>query len=262
LISNLEYPKGVWVRGNKVYFTETAGRNTSSGGAIRLSSYDMTSRQVELILDRPMNSDAVVVASTGKIYLASYAGAIPGDKGAVSVVDPISKLETPVVDVPIAASDMYIDATDDIYLIGSSASAQAKSILRLPASNYAAYEVVKTGLGRADSITLVGSTVYFTRIMGGPVQRFSGASAPENFGTQSARTGLTASATYLYFGDFQAGTIGRAPLATGEGTTSVRSVPSPIRVRFSGKSLFYLTSGTSGAEYRDGTLNVWPNVEP
>ena len=86
LLTGLEYPKGLWVNGNKVYLTETAGRNTSYGGKISLDQYDIPTAVKTILVDHPVNSDAVVVASDGKIYLTSYHDTIPGEVGKVSVV--------------------------------------------------------------------------------------------------------------------------------------------------------------------------------
>ncbi|MFW9993625.1 MAG: hypothetical protein ACFFD4_16385 [Candidatus Odinarchaeota archaeon] len=78
LLTDLEYPKGLWIKGDKVYFTETAGRNTVYGGTVALNVFDLSTGQENLLVDNPVASDAVVVASDGMIYLTSYVRVIPG----------------------------------------------------------------------------------------------------------------------------------------------------------------------------------------
>ncbi|HSQ63829.1 MAG TPA: hypothetical protein VLM85_11470 [Polyangiaceae bacterium] len=118
LLGNLQYPSGLWLWGNVVYYTETAARNTTFGGALRLSSYDVPSMQSSVIVNDPMNSDAVVVASNGDIYLGSYKNSSPGGDGDVSVISHVTHIETQVVHLAVAVQDMYIDDADDIYVIG------------------------------------------------------------------------------------------------------------------------------------------------
>jgi len=146
LLTGLEYPSGLWVRGDRVYFTETNGRNTGYGGAVALSVYKLAAQTESLLVNNPTCSDAVVVTGDNKIYLASYLSSIPGESGKVSVVDPTTLVETDVTTLEIAAKDMYLEADNDIVVIGSSDLLAAKSLYRLPAGNYASPEVLKTGL--------------------------------------------------------------------------------------------------------------------
>ena len=91
VLTGLEYPKGLWVKNDFVYLTETAGRNTSFGGKVRLLRYEVTGQQLQELLNNPENSDAVVVDDAGSIYLTSYASVIPGDNGKMRSSVPIPK---------------------------------------------------------------------------------------------------------------------------------------------------------------------------
>ena len=62
LVEGLEYPTGMWVAGGTIYLTETAGRNTTFGGKVQLDRYDIAGGTLELLLDHPSNSDALVAA--------------------------------------------------------------------------------------------------------------------------------------------------------------------------------------------------------
>lgn len=87
LQTGLEYPKGLWIKDGFVYFTETAGRNTSCGGRVRLLRSLVDGTGFEVLLDNPEISDGVVVDDEGKIYLTSYKDVTPGQNGDVSVVE-------------------------------------------------------------------------------------------------------------------------------------------------------------------------------
>jgi len=166
LASNLEYPKGLWLAGGSAYLTETAGRNTTFGGRVRLARVDLGTRLLTPLVDSPVNSDAVVVTANGSIYQASYQGALPGELGQVSVVDPVSLVETPVTDLAIAVTDMFLDANGDMYVLGASDDTSAASLYRLPATSYADTSVVKRGLGRARALTRVGTDIYYASLQG------------------------------------------------------------------------------------------------
>ena len=102
LLTDLEYPSGLWPVSDRVYVTETAGRNTIYGGKVSLDAYSISTAQKSVLVDHPENSDAVAVASNGLIYLTSYHYVIPGEYGKVSVVNPATDVETHLLDIGIA----------------------------------------------------------------------------------------------------------------------------------------------------------------
>lgn len=116
---------------------------------MRLAKVDLGTRLLTPLVDSPVNSDAVVVTANGSIYLGSYQGVLPGEVGQVSVVDPVSLVETTVTDLAIAVTDMFLDGNGDMYVLGASDDTGAASLYRLPAANYADTVVLKRGLGRA-----------------------------------------------------------------------------------------------------------------
>jgi internalin A len=255
LLTNLEYPKGLWVEGDKVYLTETAQRNTGYGGKLCLDQYNVVTGEKTVLVNNPQNSDAVVVASDGKIYLTSYQGSVPGESGSVSVVDPETNIETHLLDIEIASEDMFIDSEDNILIIGSSDAPDAKSIYLLPAEDYTNPIVLKTGLGRTWCVSKSGSYIYFSDHW--RIGRFSNSGSVETFVTKSVMA-MSFSSHYLYYADWSAGTIGRINLATGSDETIISGLHGPRNVRYdesSGK-LYFLEEGTDEAQYKDGTLKV------
>jgi hypothetical protein len=162
LASNLQAPNSLWFQQNNVYFTETAGRNTSFGGNIRLQVYDVVTKQRTVLEDHPVNSDAVVVGSNNVVYLTSYYGSIPGESGGVSYLAPPYTNETQLLSLAIASEDMCIDDRQDIFIIGSSDQPGAQSLYKLPFGNYVSPIVLQTGLGRTWCIAKTGSYVYFS----------------------------------------------------------------------------------------------------
>jgi hypothetical protein len=255
LLSNLNYPTGLWVKDNLVYYSETAARNTSFGGALRVSSYDVQTKQTSVIIDNPMNSDAIVVASDGRIYLGSYKNTSPGSSGDVSVVDPITHVETEVVHLAVAVEDMYIDDSDDIYVIGPNDS--GNSLYLLPAGHYASPVLLESNLGRAWSLTKDGADLYFSRITSGPIEKISN-DVITPWGP-AARNGLSTSDTFLYYLDVISNTMGRVDLATGtnaEVLCTGLNAPNNLRYARATKSLFFVEAGTEANHYKDGTLQL------
>jgi hypothetical protein len=257
VLTGLEYPKGLWVSDFDVYLTETAGRNTTFGGKITLLRWSPDGGVLLTLLTNPVNSDAVVVAPDA-IYLASYVSTIPGESGRVSrVVNDIEAgwIETPVTDVGIAANDLFLDANDDIYVIGESDNSDATNLYRLPAGSYDAPEGLATGLGRTPAMVKIGSAIYYSTVTG-EVHRIDDGVNDLWFTHGSNILSLTSDGTYLYYGDL-AGTIRRRNLAT-DADEQVTSGPGEITaVRYDPLSgrLFYLRSGTADAEFKNGTLN-------
>jgi hypothetical protein len=255
LQDTLQYPIGLWVRKSKVYITEARASNTAFGGTNHLRIFDATAGTHTS--SDITNAQAVVVASTGKIYLGAFSGSFPGNAGSITVVDPVTLVESPVVSLKIAVSDMYIDAQDNIFVIGPSDTAGAKSIYELPASGYTNPVELKTGLGRVFSLTVIAGKVYFTNISH-QIQWFTGAGAPQDFAV-AGTYGLTASSTTMFSCDISANTVSGVDLATGTVTTPVAgSLKEPTNSRYdaSTKVLYFVESGTSAGEYKDGRLQA------
>jgi hypothetical protein len=258
LARGLEYPKGLWIAGGSVYLTETAGHNTTFGGKVRLLQYTTAAGLVELI-NNPRNSDAVVVGNDGSVYLASYRGSIPGEVGKVSVAHndiDVGWTEVDLTDVAIAANDMYLDANQDIYLVGASDNPTAASMYRLPAGSYGSPTVFATGLGRSWSVVKIGSAVYYSGISSGQVRRLVG-EANELVFSGATVTSLTWDGTYLYAGELD-GTLSRRDLTTGAVRTMATGFGQVTAVRYDAASgnLYFLGAGTAAAQYKDGSLNV------
>lgn len=254
LLTGLEYPSGLWVQGDRVYFTETNGRNTAYGGAVRLSVYKLAAQQESLLVNNPTCSDAVVVASDNKIYLASYVSALPGESGQVSVVNPSTLVEASVVNVEIAVTDMYIEGDDDITVIGMSDQPTAKSLYRLPAGNYTAPEVLKNGLGRVWAVTEQGNDTYYSNISA--IQKISGMVVSEWYAKSAIS--ISASSKYLFYANYSAGEIGMIDFATKTDSVLVSGVHAPLAVRWVAATnrLYFTEGGTTAGQYKDGTLQV------
>jgi len=257
LQTDLLYPIGLWVRQSKVYITEARATNTAYGGTDRLRVYDPIAGTYTILTNNITNGQAVVVASTGKIYLGSYQGSIPGDNGSISVVDPGTHIESPLVNLPIAISDMYIDAQDNIFVIGPSDTANAKNIYKLPVNNYTSPVVLQTGLGRVFSLTVNAGKVYFSSLSYG-IEWFTGTAVPQNFAV-GGNYGLTASSTKLFSCDISANTVSGVDLATGKVVTPVaNNLKEPTNARYDSSTnvLYFLESGTNANQYKDGRLTA------
>jgi len=263
LLTNLEYPTSLWVKEDKVYLTETAGRNTVWGGKVCLDQYDVVTGEKSVLINNPLCSDAVVVASDGKIYLTSYLDCAPGEQGMVSVVDPLTNVETHLLDIEIASEDMFIDSNDDIFVIGLSDQPGAKSIYLLPSGDYTNPTVLKTGLGRAACISKSGSYIYYAHYFE-PIKRFSYPSGPiETFVNKPKVLSVSLSSEYLYYADYFGGTVGRINIQTKADETVVSSLNGPICVRFDQASnrLYFLEAGTDAVQFKDGTLKFVADIE-
>jgi len=261
LLTNLEYPTGLWIKGNNLFLTEAAGRDTSYGGKVSLDKYDISLGQMTTLVNNPVNFEAVVVGmgSDNNIYLTAYQGYIPGESGKVSWVDPVTNVETQLLDLQIASEDMFIDSNGDIYIIGSSDSESAKSIYKLPYGNYTNPVVLQTGLGRTVCISKHGDYIYFSHIVDQTIWRFN-INTPtqlELFGNKRVGS-ISFSSDYLYYSDFIGGTLGRINLATKADETIASGLHEPQAVRYDAATnkLYFVEGGTNAAQYKDGTLKV------
>src|SRR6266550_362176 len=257
-LTGLEYPLGLWISNSDVYLTETADHNTSFGGRRRLSKFLLEGSQLTTLIDNPVNSDALVVANDGSIYLASYVGTSPGESGRVSVATQNVSgawTETALAAVAIAAHDMVLAPNEDIYLIGSSDSPAASSLYLLPQGGYATPAVLATGLGRSWSIAYVNGDLYYSVLDQGEVHSISDGLDQVVF-THPSVTTMTYDGTYLYYGDL-AGNLVRRNLQDGTEVTMFSGAGQINALRFYAplNTLFFLRSGTVDAQFKDGSLN-------
>lgn len=256
LVTNLELPESIWVKGPYVYVLENAGRDTVYGGKICLDRYDVIAGEKTVLVNNPQNSRAVAVASDGKIYLAAYVRVIPGENGSVSVVDPNTNTETPLIYIESAARDMFIDSNDDIVVIGSSRKADAKSIYLLPAGDYMHPRVLKEGLGVVWCVSKKGNYVYFSDQEA--IKRFDISGGLTETFLDKWVISITFSSEYLYYADYFEGTIGRVGLTTRNDETILSGLNGPSCVRYDDSSgwLYFTESGTNENHYKDGALKV------
>lgn len=254
LLTNLEYPTGLWIKGNNIYLTETAARNTSFGGKLCLNKFDLTNNQKTILLNNPMCSDAVVVTNDGKIYLTSYFDSYPGNSGKVSVYDPVLNIETFLFNLEMASTDMFLNDNNDILIIGCNIQPDSKSIYKLPSGNYSNPVVLKTGLGCQSCITQIGDIIYFGA---SEIKYFGGDGVLQAFKNKSVHS-ISSSQQYLYYADVYNNFIGRIDLSTKQNDTLLSNLNAPISVRFdqSTNKLYFLESGTGAGKYKDGTLKV------
>ncbi|MBO3753767.1 MAG: carboxypeptidase regulatory-like domain-containing protein [Candidatus Brockarchaeota archaeon] len=256
LLTGLEYPRGLWVKDGRIWLTETAGRNTPYGGKVCLAQYDIATGRKTVLVDNPRACDAVAVASNYRIYLTSYVGSIPGERGVVTAVDPMTNIETLLLDVEIASNDMFIDENDNILIIGSSDQPGAKSIYLLPAGNYLNPVVLKTGLGRTNSISKHGEYVYFSDLVS--IKRFRYPDgAVETFLEKSVKS-MSFSSEHLYYANYRDGVVGRINIKTKVDEVLASGLNGPVAVRYdeSTGELYFLEVGTSAGKYKDGTLKA------
>jgi len=256
LVADLEFPESIWVKGPYVYILENAGRDTIYGGKICLDRYDVIAGENTVLVNNSQNSRTVAVASDGKIYLAAYVRIMPGENGSVSVVDPKTNTETPLLHIEIAATDIFIDSNDDILVIGSSRKADAKSIYLLRAGDYTHPRVLKEGLGVVWCVSKMGNYVYFSDQAA--VKRFDiSGGLTETFLNKPVMS-IAFSSEYLYYADYFQGTIGRVGLTTRNDETILSGLNGPMCVRYDDSSgwLYFTESGTNANHYKDGALKV------
>jgi hypothetical protein len=266
---------GLWVHDGKVYFTEAAATGTVWGGIARLSVYDPVASTLTTLVDNPVNHDAVAVASDGKIYLGGWSFSIPGNAGHISVVDPVTLVESPVADLDAATSDMFMDDADNLYVATLGPTKSTSYIYRLAAGDYAhptRYRVVET-----EMMTASGGTFYLDDwgvsrfAAGGPEEKFWVPDDPSWFSIR----GLTVYGGNLFYGGSGCsdgyvpgygqcppapiGQIRSVPLSTGGSYTTVASGlgdVSNLRVDPSTGMLYFLEFGTEAGDYLDGRLRV------
>lgn len=254
LLTHLEYPKGLWVKGGKAYFTEANGR-AGYGGKNTLNVFNPATNTKTILKDTITCTEGVVVTENGNIYLTSWRGAKPGDTGEVSYYDPLDRFELSIVTLAIASVDMFIESNDDIYVIGSSVTPAAKSVYRLPAGEYANPQVIHESLGKTLSLTKAGDILYYSED-GGSIKRFVGGTF-ELFVNKDVES-MSVSSTYLFYADLVGGKIGKINISSKADETIATNLHSPTAVRWdaAASKLYFLEAGTSGNGYKDGTLRV------
>jgi hypothetical protein len=265
LISDLEYPTGLWVKGTKVYIAECPVGNTSFSGRDRLSVYDTSTKVRTTLLEDPPDCGAVAVAGDDKIWLGTrLVTNIDGDSGHISVLDPTTLQVVQSISVAIAVSDLFPDG-DDVYVAGLSDTADAKNIYVVHAGVAVPF---RQGLGWVSAITKVGSTLYYS-IFGGahPVgtSRFVGNTGDVEMFSTSGRQALTSSPAQIFFADLLSNVIGSVDQQTKQATgTPLTGLNGPFNVRYDVPSglLFFVESGTVAGKYLDGRLQaVVPSVQ-
>ena len=262
LVTALEYPAGLWVRDGTIYLTETAGHNTSFGGRERLSRYVASTRELTMLVDNPVNSESVAVAGDGTIYLAQWHTSIPGESGKVSVVDPGTLVETPLLDLTVAVTDMFLDSNEDIYVSGSSRVSTAPSLNLLPVGDYADVTVLEEGLDRVGAITKINSDIFFTQSDATYEiwRRDNAGNLNKIIEGLGLLTSLSAGGSYLYFSDWSGQRIGRIDPQSPSPTVEVIVLgvvePTALRYDAATSSLYFLSGGTAAREFRNGTLSV------
>ena len=265
LASNLQGPNSLWVQHNKVYLTETAGRNTSFGGNVCLDLYDPATQKLMVLYDHPINSDAVVVTLDNVVYLTSYYDCIPGESGGVSYLEPPYHNEVQFLNLEIASEDMCIDDEQNIFLVGSSDSGDANSLYKLPAGNYGSPNVLQTGLGRTWCIAKTGSDIYVGLNLGsynGEIVWFQEGGPLDSFLDKDVMS-MSFSSLYLYYADYFGGTVGRINLNTMDDETLLFGLNCPKSIRFDPTTgnLYFVEFGSGANQYKDGTLQVIYAIE-
>jgi hypothetical protein len=254
LWEHLEYPKGLWIMGGKVYFTEASGRR-GYGGKDALSVYDPIKNTKTLLRDTLICTEGVVVTNDTTVYLTSWLGNMQGDSGEVSLYNRDTRKEDHIADLDMASVDMFIDSGDTIYIIGSSVTPSVASMYRLSPGHYANPQVIHESLGKTRSLTKSGSILYYSE-EGGGIKRFVGGTL-ELFVNKDVWS-ISVSSVYLFYADLPGGKIGKINISTKAEETIATGLHSPIAVRWveAESKLYFLEAGTSVQQYKDGRLRA------
>lgn len=260
LLNDLEYPKALFLSNDILYFTETAGRNTSFGGKIALNAYDPATDTKVVLKENPENSDALVVINDD-IYLSSYYNGIPGEYGKVSTFNLFSQTESHFMDVEIATSDMTLDNENNIYLLGSSRKSDAKSLYKFSAPNYTNPTVVLKGLDITWSIAFGNGEIYYSDLQ--KINIYNDASGSLLFSEKTGILGMAVSEKYLYYASYLDGYVGRIDLNTKTDLTLYNDLDRPATMAFDkqNNALYVLTNGTQENEFKDSQLIKISNIE-
>lgn len=256
LLGGLEYPKGLWIVGDKVYFTEVNGRYTTYGGKVALSVYDQAAVATTVIINNPENSDAVVVTADGTMYLTSWHGSIPGLFGKVSKVDGVTHLESQVTDLEIASIDMFLESNEDILVVGESNDVNANSMYLLPSGSYGSPQVFHQGLGLSKCVSEAEGVVYYSDDY--DIKRYISNGTLETFAPNKSVESISATPLWVYYADTESGTVARINVSSRKTEMLTDRLHSPTAVRWDAatKKLYILDAGTDANQFKDGTLKV------
>ncbi|HEY8131519.1 MAG TPA: hypothetical protein VII12_06470 [Thermoanaerobaculia bacterium] len=259
LAGGLQYPKGLFIQGGQAYLTETAGRNTSFGGKVSLDKVDLGSGAVTTLIDNPRNSDALVVSAGGKIYLTSYHDSIPGENGELSVAELMPAgtwQERNLTTIAIASNDMIddTDGSNNLLIIGSSDQPTAQNLIRVLSPDYTQTQVIRTGLGRALSLTKSGTMTYYSVLLTNQVRRFSGEFDELFLGGVSV-VSLDTDGTWIYYAELGGG-IKRKHIVNGtvETLLAASTIVNTLRWNEASGRLYFAEAGTVAGQFKDGKL--------
>ena len=263
LMNNLNYPKALWIKDDYIYLTETSKRNTGYGDPVlTLLEYNINTKHRKLLKNYPSNSDALVASNFFDIlYLSSYKSPYPGERGTISFFNLNSNIESHLVDIEIATSDMFIDRNDNIFIIGSSDNKEAKSIVKLPKLDYKKTIVLKKGLGRfADCIAKNSGYIYYSNQDG--IMRLRENEESELYYNKVVSS-MSFSPYYLYYTPafpFNS-SIGRININTKDEEIILSNLKNvgAIRYDYNSRSLYFLELGKE-KKYNKGTLKVIKNL--
>ncbi|MEJ2541149.1 MAG: Ig-like domain-containing protein, partial [Gemmatimonadota bacterium] len=260
LVTGLEYPEGLWVGDGLVHLTETAGRSTVFGGAERLLRYSIGSGALDPLLDA--FASAVAVGAGGTLYLAAWRQSVPGDQGSLTAIDPATLEEEFTLELGIAATDLFLHREGDLYVAGASRTADAPSLTVLAGGDPGARTVLEEGR-EIQAVTLGEAGLYFATAGDGEyriLRRSGDGETTTVLDAQSLVTSLALDGDHLYFVMPLENALARIdltdPSAVPQSVASGLQEPATVRYDPATASLWVLTSGTPGNEYRDGTLTV------
>lgn len=270
--TDLEYPKGLWITGCRIYFTETAGRNSGTRGKVSLGMYDLVTRERRVLVDNPRNCDAIAADGSGRVFLAS-----PDVENttSVTVVEPTTLVESPVASVPIQVVGLAMSKTGDLFLTGNDTPAvgpSARSLFRLPVGRYGEPALLASGLGLPRCMAELDGNVYVASTLTGTPESFGLTRvSPDGAKTRLVSTGwgtnsMSLSRKWLYGADD--GGIWRERLTELRSPEVLpTSVPpkTAVAVRYEAalNVLVYLDRGTptSDGKYQSGALRMLTRVE-
>lgn len=253
LLNDLEYPTGLFWAEGKLYFTETAERNTTFGGNLTLNAYDLNSNNLTILKDKPQNSDALV-AVNNYIYLSSPVITSPGEYGNLSMFNLSTNSESHLLDIEIAPTGMCVDENNNIYLLGGSDEPSAKSLYKFPNQNYTNPEVLLTGLGRTWEIAYHNGLLYFSDHEN--IYRYNQKDEPVSLISKRGISGMAITDNYIYYSEYFNNKVGRINLSTKQDELLFDNInyPSKMAIDRINKTLYLITHGTDENKYKDGQL--------
>lgn len=263
LVDNLEYPSALFLRNNKLFYTEAAAMNTQFGGRTTINYYDLQTSQVTLLTDRPMNFNSMVVIGEN-IYLSLWGGQIPGDFGRMSIFNITGREETPFMNLAIAPVDMSLDSENNIYLLGTSDTQTAKSLYKFPVGNYKSPVILLEGLGRTTSILSENGDLFYSD--GSTIWKMTNSSKTEVY--KETRNGNYISSfvftdKYLYYSDVLNSRIYQVNKQTLDLGILFDTIPYPDKMILDSenKLLYVISHGTEANNFKDGKVFRITNIE-